>query len=58
MSKNNANNAVVAIYNTHAEAEAAVKELQRSRCEMEKVSIVRRDYQPSLTSPQACAVGT
>jgi uncharacterized membrane protein len=37
------NNAVVAIYKSHAEAEAAVKELQRSGCDMKKLSIVGRD---------------
>jgi len=39
----NANNAVVAIYKTHTEAEAAVKELQRSSFDMKKLSIVGRD---------------
>jgi uncharacterized membrane protein len=34
----------VAIYSTHLEAEAAVKELQRSGCDMKKLSIVGRDY--------------
>jgi len=38
------NNAVVAIYKSHAEAEAAVKELQASGFEMKKLSIVGRDY--------------
>jgi hypothetical protein len=38
------NNSVVAIYTSHAEAEAAVKELQRSGFDMEKLSIVGRDY--------------
>ena|SRR5580698_7502675 len=38
------NNAVVAIYKSHAEAEAAVKELQRSGFDMKKLSIVGRDY--------------
>ena len=38
------NNAVVAIYKSHAEAEAAVKELQHSGFDMKKLSIVGRDY--------------
>ena len=38
------NNAVVAIYKSHAEAEAAVKELQQSGFDMKKLSIVGRDY--------------
>ena len=38
------NNAVVAIYKSHAEAEAAVKQLQRSGFDMKKLSIIGRDY--------------
>ena len=38
------NNAVVAIYKSHAEAEAAIKELQHSGFDMKKLSIVGRDY--------------
>ncbi len=38
------NNAVVAIYKSHAEAEAAVKELQHSGFDMKELSIVGRDY--------------
>jgi hypothetical protein len=38
------NNAVVAIYNSHTEAEAAVKELQQAGFDMKKLSIVGRDY--------------
>jgi len=38
------NNAVVAIYKSHTEAETAVKELQRSGFDMKKLSIVGRDY--------------
>jgi hypothetical protein len=38
------NNAVVAIYKSHAEAEAAVKELQHSGFDMKKLSIIGRDY--------------
>ena len=40
----NANNSVVTIYNSHAEAEAAVKELQQSGFDMKKLSIAGRDY--------------
>jgi len=39
----NQDNAVVAIYSTHTAAEAAVKELQQSGFDMEKLSIVGRD---------------
>jgi hypothetical protein len=38
-------NAVVGVYNAHTEAEAAVKELQRSGFDMQKLSIVGKDYQ-------------
>jgi hypothetical protein len=38
------NNAVVGVYNSHTEAEAAVKELQRSGFDMQKLSIVGKDY--------------
>src|SRR5674476_52805 len=38
------NSAVVAVYNTHTEAEASVKELQRSGFDMKKLSIVGKDY--------------
>ncbi len=38
-------NTVVAIYETHLQAEEAVKELQRSGCDMKKLSIVGKDYQ-------------
>jgi uncharacterized membrane protein len=44
MTNNNVNNAVVAIYKSHTEAEAAVKELQHSSFDMKKLSIVGRDY--------------
>jgi len=40
----NENNAVVAIYKSHVEAETAVKELQQSGFDMKKLSIVGRDY--------------
>ena len=38
-------NAVVAIYPTHNDAEEAVKELQRSGFNLKKLSIVGKDYQ-------------
>ena len=38
------NKAVVAVYKSHTEAEAAVKELQQSGFDMKKLSIVGRDY--------------
>jgi hypothetical protein len=38
------NNAVVAIYKSHIEAEAAIKQLQESGFDMKKLSIVGRDY--------------
>jgi len=37
-------NAVVAVYNNHAEAEEAVQQLQRSGFDMKKLSIVGKDY--------------
>ena len=37
-------NAAVGIYSTHLQAEAAVKELQRSGVDMKKLSIVGKDY--------------
>ena len=37
--------AVIAIYDTHVEAEAAVRELQKSGFDMKKLSIVGKDYQ-------------
>ncbi len=37
-------NSVVAIYETHSQAEEAVKELQRSGFDMKKMSIAGRDY--------------
>lgn len=37
-------NAVVGIYNTHTEAETAIKELQKSGFDMRKLSIVGKDY--------------
>jgi hypothetical protein len=41
----NKNNAVIAIYSSHIEAEQAVKELQHAAFDMKKLSIVGRDYQ-------------
>jgi uncharacterized membrane protein len=43
MTNNHPNNSVVAIYKSHAEAEAAVMELQHSAFDMKKLSIVGRD---------------
>jgi uncharacterized membrane protein len=40
----NKNNSIVAIYPSHTDAEAAVKELQQSGFDMKKLSIVGRDY--------------
>ena len=37
-------NSVVAIYDTHTQADEAVKELQRSGFDMKKMSIVGKDY--------------
>jgi uncharacterized membrane protein len=39
------NSAVVAIYHTHEDAEAAVRELQHSGFDMRKLSVVGKDYQ-------------
>jgi uncharacterized membrane protein len=36
--------AIIAVYNTHPEAETAVKELQRSGFDMKKLSVVGKDY--------------
>lgn len=38
------NNAVVAIYNTHNEAEEGVRALQKSGFDMKKLSIIGKDY--------------
>jgi hypothetical protein len=38
------NNTVVAVYKSHAEAEAAVRQLQQAGFDMRKLSIVGRDY--------------
>jgi hypothetical protein len=37
-------NSIVAIYQTHAQAEEAVKDLQKSGFDMKKMSIVGKDY--------------
>lgn len=37
-------NAAIAIYNTHTEAEEAIKELQKSGIDMKKLSILGKDY--------------
>jgi hypothetical protein len=37
-------NAAIAVYNTHTDAEAAIKELQKSGIDMKKLSILGRDY--------------
>ncbi len=37
-------NSVVGVYNGHSEAEQSVKELQRSGIDMNKLSIVGKDY--------------
>ena len=37
-------NAVVGIYDSHTDAEASIKELQRSGFDMKKLSIVGKDY--------------
>jgi len=37
-------NAVIAVYDTHSEAEKGVKELQRSGFDMKKLSVVGKDY--------------
>src|ERR1700722_8585216 len=37
-------NAVIAVYDSHSEAEGAVKELQKSGFDMKKLSVVGKDY--------------
>jgi uncharacterized membrane protein len=37
-------NSVVAVFNTHTEAEEAVRELEKSNFDMKKLSIVGKDY--------------
>jgi uncharacterized membrane protein len=43
-SKTAEKNAAIAVYNTHEEAEKAVRELQQSGFDMHKLSIVGKDY--------------
>lgn len=38
------NNSVVAIYSNHVDAEAAIKELQKSGFDMKQLSIIGKDY--------------
>ena len=38
------NSAVVAVYNSHTDAEASIKELERAGFDMKKLSIVGKDY--------------
>jgi hypothetical protein len=42
----NSQSSTVAIYNTHTDAEAAVKQLQNSGVDMQLLSIVGKDYRP------------
>jgi hypothetical protein len=42
-------NAVVAVYETHVHAEAALKELQKAGFDMKKLSIVGKDYHTEET---------
>ena len=37
-------NAAIAVYDTHIQAEAAIKELQKSGIDMKKLSILGKDY--------------
>ncbi|MDR3601850.1 MAG: permease [Desulfosporosinus sp.] len=39
------NNMVVSVFNTHTEAEEAIKELQKAGFDMKKLSVVGKDYQ-------------
>ena len=38
-------NLVVSVFNTHPEAEEAIKELQKAGFDMKKLSVVGKDYQ-------------
>lgn len=40
---------IVAIFDSHTAAEAAIKELQRSNFDLQKLSIVGRDYRCATT---------
>jgi uncharacterized membrane protein len=44
MSESKQEQSVVAIYDTHAEAEAAVKELEKAGLDMKRLSIVGKDF--------------
>lgn len=44
-SETTVNSAVIAIYDTHEEAEIAISELQKNGFDMKKLSIVGKDYQ-------------
>ena len=57
MINNNANNSVVAIYKSHAEAEAAVKELQHSDFVNRTNPEALEEHQPARASTEACVVG-
>jgi hypothetical protein len=45
MSDSTANNSIVAVFNTHTDAEEAIKKLQQSGFDMKNLSIIARDYQ-------------
>jgi uncharacterized membrane protein len=45
IAKTSDNTAVIAVYNTHEEAEKAIRQLQQSGFDMQKLSIVGKDYQ-------------
>ena len=47
------NNAVVGIYNSHTEAEASIKDLQRSGFDMKKLSIVGEYYDETNQGPRS-----
>jgi hypothetical protein len=47
----NTDDLAVAIYNTHDEAEQAVKTLERAGFDMRKLSIVGKDYHTAETAP-------
>ena len=50
------NNVIVPIYESHAEAEAAVKELRRSGFDMKELSIVGRERRSWLSPQNAWAL--
>jgi hypothetical protein len=51
-------NAVVGVYHSHTDAEAAVKELQKSGFNMQKLSIVGKDYQTEERCARRRVAGT